>query len=657
MTSPERFQEIQELFRAAVSLPPSDREGFLRDKCLGDESLRQEIESLLAEDARYSGFLQTGSGASAVPALMLATGTRLGPYEISGIIGTGGMGEVYSARDTKLRRDVALKVLPQSFANDHERITRFRREAQLLAALNHPNVASIYGLEESNGVIALVMELVEGQTLAERIASEPLRIEEALRIAKQIATALEAAHERGIVHRDLKPANVKVTPEGVVKVLDFGLGKVLKPDGSPTASRSGVILGTASYMSPEQARGAAIDKRADIWAFGVVLCEILMRRRPFTGETTPDILASVVKDEPDLSALPPHMEVVIARCLNKEPRNRWGSMGDVRWALDALATSPDFHFRTRRMRYVPWAVSVILAAAAMVIWLVKSNPSQPLMHMEITAPEGTMLGPVGWGQLALSPDGRRLAFIAMSKDGKRSLWVRSLESGAASQLAGTENVGLVPVWSPDSRWVGFTANGKFQKIDAIAGGPPQAICECAAGAAAWSAQGNILFAMRDQPLQRVPASGGKPAPVFGLDASRGEIWQGGPDFLKDGKHFIYDSFARERGAVLASLDQKTRRYLAPIEDGVSRYIRNPAGGGWLLYTRNYQLFGQPIDLEKGRLTGEPALVANSVGGGGPSFSASTNGILAFRHKRANLSQFTWFDREGKQLSTPVNQAI
>jgi serine/threonine protein kinase len=299
MISPERFQEIQELFRAAVSLPPSDQEAFLRDKCLDDETLRQEIESLLAEDARCSGFLQTGSGASAAPALMLATGTRLGPYEIRGIIGTGGKGEVYRAHDTRLCRDVALKVLPQSFANDHERITRFRREAQLLAALNHPNVASIYGLEESNGAVALVMELVEGQTLAERITSEALRIEEALRVAKQIADALEAAHERGIVHRDLKPANVKITPEGVVKVLDFGLGKVLKPDGSPTASRSGVILGTASYMSPEQARGAAIDKRADIWAFGVVLCEILMRRPPFTGETTPDILASVVKDEPD----------------------------------------------------------------------------------------------------------------------------------------------------------------------------------------------------------------------------------------------------------------------------------------------------------------------------------------------------------------------
>jgi serine/threonine protein kinase len=490
-----------------MNLPTSDQEAFLREKCLDDESLRQEIELLLAEDARCSGFLQTDSGASAAPALMLATGTRLGPYEIHGIIGTGGMGEVYRAHDTKLRRDVALKVLPQSFANDRERITRFRREARLLAALNHPNIASIYGLEESNGGIALVMELVEGQTLAERITSEPLRIEEALRVAKQIADALEAAHERGIVHRDLKPANVKITPEGVVKVLDFGLGKILKPGGSPTATRSGVILGTAAYMSPEHARGAAMDKRADIWAFGVVLYEVLTRRRPFTGETAADVLASIVKDEPDLCALPPRMGIVITRCLSKEPRNRWGSMGDVRWALDALAASPELHARTRRMRYLPWAVSAILPAAAMLTWLVKSNPTQPLMHMEITAPEGTMLGPVGWGQLALSPDGRRLAFIAMSKDGKRSLWVRSLESGTASQLAGTENVGLVPVWSPDSRWVGFSANGKFQKIDVVAGGPPQTICECAAGAAAWSSQGTILFAMRDQPPPTRPSIG------------------------------------------------------------------------------------------------------------------------------------------------------
>ncbi|HJZ98041.1 MAG TPA: protein kinase, partial [Candidatus Solibacter sp.] len=545
MTSPERFERIQELFHAAVNLSPVEREVFLRDACRADESLRREVELLLAEDARHSGFVKTGFPLHPPPPpFVLAIGVRVGPYEISGIIGAGAMGEVYRARDTRLHRDVALKVLPKSFADDPERIRRFKREAQLLACLNHPQIAAIYGLEESNGTLALIMELVEGPTLAERITSGPLSIAEALRYARQIGDALEATHERGIIHRDLKPANVKITPEGAIKILDFGLGKALKPDSRPqdsvdssATSLAGMILGTAAYMSPEQARGAAVDHRVDIWAFGVVLYEMLTGRRPFVAETITDVLASVVRDEPDLSALPPEMTAVVARCLSKEPRNRWGSIGDVRWALDFSAAGPNPRAPAGRIRYLPWAAAPILALlAAAGSWIVKSTSSQPLTQMEITAPEGTMFGPVGWGQLALSPDGRRLAFIATGKDGKRRLWLRSLESGDAVPLAGTENVGLVPAWSPNSRWVSFDANGRFQKIDVIAGGPPQTICECFAGAASWNSQGTILVAMRNQPLHWVSASGGTPAPLFGLDTSRGEVWQGGPDFLPDGEH-------------------------------------------------------------------------------------------------------------------------
>jgi dipeptidyl aminopeptidase/acylaminoacyl peptidase len=652
-SSPERFGRVQELFHAALHLPPAARQAFLENQCFEDASLRQEIESLLAEDAHPSGFVQTGFGADppSTPESVFASGTRLGCYEISAKIGAGGMGEVYRARDIKLRRDVAVKVLPRSFANDSERISRFEREAQLLASLNHPHIAVIYGMEESNGSLALVMELVEGPTLAERIASGPLPLEEAVGLAKQIAEALEAAHERGIVHRDLKPANVKITPAGVVKVLDFGLGKVLKADGTPTETRTGMIVGTAAYMPPEQARGAAIDKRADIWAFGVVLCEMLTGRRPFEGDSVADVLASMVKDQPDLSAVPPGMTAVVSRCLSKEPRNRWGSMGDVRWALDALPVDANAPAPARRTRYLLWAAAALLALGACGALLWRAKPSQPLFQMEITAPEGTTLGPVGWGQVALSPDGRRLAFSATSKDGGRRLWLRSLDSGTPTPLVGTENVALFPVWSPDSRWLGFSANGKFQKIDVIAGGPPELICECVASAASWNFEGTILFASRDQPLHRVSASGGKPAPMFDLDASRGETWQGASDFLPDGKHFIYDSIGKERGSVLASLDGKTRRFLLPIEDGVARYAPNNSGSGWLLYVKNQQLFARPIDPNKMQLTGESVLVANSVGSG-PSFSVSANGLLAFRHVRRNPSQLTWFDRAGTQLSGP-----
>jgi Tol biopolymer transport system component/tRNA A-37 threonylcarbamoyl transferase component Bud32 len=659
MTSPERFERIQEVFHAAVKLSPAAREVFLRDECRADESLRQEIESLLAEDGRHSGFVVTGFPKNPPwPAFVFAIGTRVGPYEISGIIGAGAMGEVYRARDARLRRDVAMKVLPKSFADDPERIRRFRREAKLLASLNHPQIAAIYGLEESNGTLALVMELVEGPTLAERITSGPLSTTEALRYATQIADALEAAHERGIIHRDLKPANVKITPEGAVKILDFGLGKALKPDSGTqdsvdlsAASHAGIILGTAAYMSPEQARGADVDNRADIWAFGVVLYEILTGRRPFAGETTADVLASVVRDEPDLSVLPSDLTAVVTRCLSKAPRNRWGSMGDVRWALDALPRNPQSPALVRRMRYLPWAAAAFFAIAATGAWLWKPRPSQPLLQMEIMAPEGTTLGPVGVGQLALSPDGRRLAFLATGRDGKSRLWLRPLDSDAAIPLPGTENVTLYPFWSPDSRWVGFHINGKLQKIDVINGGPPQLICECFGGVATWNSEGTILFATRDEPIHRVAAAGGKPTPVFGFDSARKETFERGPNFLPDGKHFLYSSFP-PWGVVLASLDGKTRRSLGPSAASPGFYAPGPRGQGWILNVDNGQLYAKPFDPGEGKFTGEAGLVANSVGGG-PTWSTSANGVLALRHTHVNQSRLTWFDRAGNQLSTLV----
>ena len=657
MTTSERFEQIQKLFHTVLNLPEEKRQEFLDAACEGDQVLRREIESLLAEDARTAGMLRNGSEAEAQSA-GLGPGARLGPYEICEMMGAGGMGEVYRARDTKLRREVALKVLPSCFANDAGRIARLQHEARLLASLNHPHIAAIYGLEESTGVVALVMELVEGPTLAERIRGGKLAAGEAIGIARQIADALEAAHERGIVHRDLKPANVKVTPQGVVKVLDFGLGKLFddrsgvhEDEGSLPATREGAIVGTAAYMSPEQARGAAVDKRSDIWSFGVVLYEALTGRRPFGGETTADVMAAVLRDSPDFTGLSPGMAGVIGRCIAQDPRNRWGSMGDVRWALDTLVTPGTSPAENRR--YVPLAAAAVLLLGALAVLLWRPEPGAPLLQMEITAPQGvTFGGTVGWGQLALSPDGRRLVFIGTEKDGKRRLWQRSLQSGSSGPLEGTENVGVFPVWSPDSRWVGFNANGRFQKIDVTTGGPPQVICECAAGAASWNSDGTILFATRDQPLQRVSASGGKPGPVFEYDRSRGEVWQGGPDFLPDGRHFIYDSFARERGAVLASLDGRTRHFLGQSAISPSLYAPNPKGGGWLLYVSNAQLFSRPLNAERAEFTGEAKLVANAVADM-HAFSVSANGLLAYRMVHSNPSQLTWFDRAGKRLGTPV----
>ena len=346
MSSAERFALIQELFHTARKLPPAQRRDFLSDRCRQNDSLKQEIESLLAGDTQSS---DSSVDSAPAPLSGISRGTRIGHYEVISLLGMGGMGQVYRAHDSILHRDIALKVLPPSFAIDVGRQSRLMREAQVLASLSHPNIAVIHGVEHSTGTLAFAMEIVPGETLAERIAAGPIPLREALRIARQIADALEAAHERGIVHRDLKPANIKITPEGTVKVLDFGLAKDLSIEGMQSSeaaeplplTHDGMILGTAAYVSPEQARGLSTDRRTDIWAFGVVLFEMLTGTRPFRGHTNADVLAAVIKEEPDLGAIPPAVRDVIARCLSKDLRHRWAGIGDVRWALDqSLAARP-----------------------------------------------------------------------------------------------------------------------------------------------------------------------------------------------------------------------------------------------------------------------------------------------------------------------------
>ncbi len=476
--------------------------------------------------------------------MALSAGTRLGQYEILTPIGAGGMGEVYRARDTKLKRDVAVKVLPEAFAKDPERMARFQREAEVLASLNHPNIAAIYGVEDR----ALVMELVEGGS-----PKGPMPFDEAWHIASQIAAALEYAHDRGIVHRDLKPANVKITPEGVVKLLDFGLAKAFtnereglaNSENSPTltigATEVGVILGTAAYMSPEQAKGKNVDKRADIWAFGVVLYELLTGERLFRGEDVSDTLAQVLTKEPDLRNVPLKVQKLLRRCLEKDPKKRLRDIGDAMPLLeDATARQAD----SPRHKWLLAAASAIffLAGAGGTYFFRSGFPTaEHVVKLAIPPPEGASFVDIETtGLVALSPDDRSIAFIA-EKAGRQMLWVRSLDSTEARELPGTEAAER-PFWSPDSRSLGFMAQGKLKRIDLV-GGSAQTLAESsgrgsAGGEGTWSEDGKILFATSGTGnLFVVPAAGGERSAATKLDQANGEgshLW---PEFLPDGKHY------------------------------------------------------------------------------------------------------------------------
>ncbi|MFY9532151.1 MAG: protein kinase [Candidatus Acidiferrales bacterium] len=618
--------------------------------------------------------------------MTLAPGTKLGPYEIVAPLGAGGMGEVYRARDNKLGRDVALKVLPEAFSSDAQRMARFGREAKVLASLGHPNIATIHGLEDSANTRALVMELAEGPTLADRIQSGAIPLDEALPIAKQIADALEYAHERGIVHRDLKPSNVKVTPDDQVKVLDFGLAKALSgdassagTDGSPTlsamATSAGFLLGTAAYMSPEQAKGKAADRRADIWSFGVVLFEMLAGKRLFTGETTSDTLAEVLKSEPDWSqfptSTPPAIRNLVQRCLKKDSRQRLQAIGDARIVLEETIAGVPYQAALpaaaphRWPRALPWAIAAgVVIAVAVLAWAylrVADIPAQPIVS-QIAPPESAsfVFSGLAGGPSALSPDGKRLAFVAQGTDGRQFLWVRPLDAATAQPLPGTDGA-TFPFWSPDSRNLGFIANGKLNRIDA-SGGPPFALCEAALGrGAAWSSQGTVLFSPAvNSPLFRVPASGGTPQPVTKLATDH--IAHRWPQFLPDSQHFLY--------YVWSSVPNKSGTYVGTLDGGDPKLlIRENSGAvyvppGYLLYVHQGTLMAQRFDATAPRLIGDAMPLAEHVGVNGPlrcgQFTVSQNGLLAYSAANQSASnRLLWFDRSGKQIGetgTPGNYA-
>ena len=608
--------------------------------------------------------------------MSLAPGTRVGPYEVVGSIGAGGMGEVCRARDTKLNRDVALKVLPDAFAADPDRMTRFQREAQLLAALNHPNIAAIYGLEDEGSHRAIVMELVEGQTLA-----GPLPVADALPLARQITEAIEYAHDRGIIHRDLKPANIKVTPDGSVKVLDFGLAKAMDDSTDPVtnvlatmsptlslaATHAGVILGTAAYMAPEQAKGKPADRRSDIWSFGVVLYEMLTGAPMFGGDSVPDTLASVMRDQITFGKLPhgtpPAIRTLVSRCLERDPRRRLQSIGEARIALEDViagttATGDESRPQPAATRPTKWLQIVAAASSALLIaavaWIVvrpTPGPAAPaVMRFTVPPAEGTALTLTGpnASHLALSPNGRYLAYVADESGRERTLWVRALDSLAAQRLDRTEGAAF-PFWSPDSQQIAFFANGKLMRVS-FAGGAPLTIADALApeGGTWFQTEGQdgvIVFAPDSNgPLMRVSAQGGVPKQVTTL--APGENGHAFPQFLPDGRRLLYLARGDRPGIYVQTLGSDERTL---VISSIGRAAYSPPG--LLLFMRENTLLGQRWNTDTLRLEGEPVPIAENVRSGGNNgrnaFTVSASGVLAYRGGGSIETAVVTYTRDGK----------
>jgi Tol biopolymer transport system component len=671
----ERWREVERIYHEAVARPLVERSAFVAEACAGDEALKDEVESLLAEEAGAAGFLSTPAvlGMARVGGTSLI-GRQVGPYAVQSRLGAGGMGEVYLARDTTLARDVAIKVMPEQWAADPMRLARFEREARALAALNHPNIGAIYGLERTSDVTALVMELVEGDDLSQRVARGAVPIDEALPIAKQIADGLEAAHEKGIVHRDLKPANIKVAREGIVKILDFGLAKIAVPEAvdgpsnrlnkPPTpvsaGTREGSLLGTAAYMSPEQARAQQVDKRTDIWAFGCVLYELLTGRAAFTGATTTDTLAAVVNREPDWHLLPgttpAAVRHLLRRCLEKDPKRRLHDIADARIEIeDAIGgttkgdagQAPRPAFRRNRLPWVALAVALALFAVTIIVPRLPQAPPPAERRFQIVLPSSTV-APVP----AISPDGEKLVYVGIS-DGEPRLWVHSLISGTARPLAGT-GFATSPFWSADSRAIAFfvrdsasrTPGGMRLKHIDIDSGTVETLTMAQGGSSgSWNRAGVILFQSEFMgPIARIAATGGQATAVV----PEAPVIQNAPSFLPDGRRFLFhvtNNDSNSRGIYLGSLDGSPPQRLLDAE-----YFAYHAPSGHLLFVRRGILFAQRLDLKQAKVTGTPYQVADRAGG---RVSVSDDGSIAFRVGVPNAlaaRQFAWFDRTGRKIA-------
>ncbi len=689
--TPDRWARLEELFHAARALPPGERAAFLDTACSGDSAMRREVESLLAQPEGTlirDGVHGAAAAVLSSPARGNLEGRSVGAYTLGALIGSGGMGDVYLARDTRLGREVAIKVLPEALDRDPRRRERFEREARILASLKHPHIAVIHGVEESGGIRALVLELVDGVTLAERLDAGALPVSEALAIARQIADALAVAHQQGVIHRDLKPANIKITPRGIAKVLDFGLAKLNAPEHDlaavpVTATADGVVMGTVAYMSPEQARGTIVDKRTDIWAFGCLLYEMLTGARAFRGNSSADVIGAIVTADPDWmrlpSATPRRVRDLLRRCLTKDVERRLHDMADARIELeDALSGADDGETvlstaRPYRAR-LPWiAATLLLIVGVAAAWFAmsarRSSPAAP-MHLSVPVPDGVAIFAIGRGSsVAVSPDGGRIVFVGLS-NGRRQLYSRYLRESSVTPLGGTEGA-TSPLFSPDGRWIAFldTEGGASLNRVPADGGTPVTIIDAAAdgmrdfavSAASWGSDDTIVFAAMVSKvggLWRVPAAGGSPQRVTTVRAGEGvHHW---PQVLAERRAVIYtiwNNTAFEGGRIaVQSLDGGEP---ATLVEGASygRVVTQAGAGAWLIFARPDAIYAAPFDLNRLQLTGAAVPVQPGVHtnlSGGAHFSIADNGTLAYIPGGLDEADKTmvWVDRDGAATELP-----
>ena len=611
--------------------------------------------------------------------MALAPGARLGSYEITAHIGAGGMGEVYRATDRILKRQVALKVLPEILAADGERLARLQREAEVLASLNHPNIAAIYGLERANGTLAIVMELVDGPTLADRIAERAIPVDEAVSIVRQIAEALEAAHEQGIIHRDLKPANIKVRPDGTVKLLDFGLAKPLdrlEDAASGDATRIsdsrimtspammtqfGTVIGTAAYMAPEQANGRPADKRSDIWAFGVVVAEMSSGHRIFDGGTIAETMAAVLTREPELDAVPPEFKRLVRLCLIKDPRKRLRHIGDAPALIERSSPSTSSQ-STRRIDVWAYAtLLVILAAVAgsLGAWSFRRRASieEPITKFYVDAPRDAAFN-YTYTASAVSPDGREIVFRVATATEAPALWIRPLDDLAGRRISGTEGADF-PFWSADGRSLGFFSAGKLKRVD-LTGGSPIVLCDASdadatLASASWNRDGVIIFGTSEG-VYRVSASGGTPVLIARINSASGETGYGSVQFLADGDRFLMfvrSNKPEQSGYYVSSLSQADRKTLLLATKTKAIYVANEGGdSSYLLYLQDRTLLARHLDSRTLSLTGDPVPIATDVAVFPPGFQASfwssaSGNVLAYRTEASDKPRLTWIYPDGK----------
>ncbi|HYN06179.1 MAG TPA: protein kinase [Vicinamibacterales bacterium] len=675
--SADRWRRVESLCHAALARPAGERDAFLAEVCGDDESLRAEVAALLAGAESAPSFLETPIGAS-LPSLV---GRQLGAYRIDASIGAGGMGEVYRAKDTRLGRDVAVKILPTAFTTDPQRRTRFEREARAVAALNHPNICTIHDVGHDQGIDFLVMELVDGESLAARLAKGPLPLEEALARAIEIADALDSAHRQRIIHRDLKPGNVMLAKTGLgkahatqAKLLDFGLARILPSDLDSVAAdlsritKAGAMLGTLEYMAPEQIEGQPADARTDIFAFGALLYEMLTGRRAFEGATAAVVMAAILREDPP-PVHPRELGRIVRRCLAKDPLRRYQStrdllndLEDTKQVLDSgeLETRASAQFASAISRArVAWMVAgaaLLLAAAAGWYELNGRPADRPMVRSSLIAPEGTEFD-FSEGAPALSPDGRRVAFLARRPNGARQIWIRALDTLPAQPLAGTEGA-THPFWAPDGTALGFFSNLKLRRLD-LSSGAIRSLCDVqrAARGGTWGPDGTILFPRSGaSEIYRVSADGGSPVAVTEFDARRDETIPRFPAFLPDGRHFLFISDGRAdpqgRNTVfVGSLDSRTRK---PITWTHSSAVYSTSGH--LLFLRDVTLFAQRFDVSRLTLVGAPVEIAKWAAAtvrNEAVLSVATDAALVYQTGRgdADVAQLAWMDRNGNQLAT------